>query len=187
MARKKRIWFPGAKYHITSRGIRKMPLFYDEEDREEYLRLLEETKYRIPFYLHAYCLMTNHIHLQIETLDHPTGHIIKHLHFKYAKYFNKKYDYTGHVFESRYGAELIDSIDYELDVNKYIHLNPVRAKMVFDLSDYPWSSYGFYIGSKSGSMVTTDRILSFFPEPKVENYIKFILGCQVPSGKDLCP
>ncbi|WP_141604343.1 transposase [Terrilactibacillus laevilacticus] len=176
MARKNRVWFPGAKYHITSRGIRKMPLFYDDEDRKEYLRLLEETKCRTPFYLHAYCLMTNHIHLQIETLNHPTSIIFRYLNVKYAKYFNKKYDFTGHAFDKRYGAELIDSLDYELEVNRYIHLNPLRAKMVSDLADYPWSSYGIYISSESESIVTTDRILTFFPEPKIENYVKFLFG-----------
>ncbi|WP_226036143.1 transposase [Aquibacillus saliphilus] len=90
MGRKKRIWYPGAKYHITSRGIRRTTLFHNEEDRLEYLRLLEETMMLMPFFLHTYCLMTNHIHLQLETLNHSTGDIIKYLHTKYAKYFNQK-------------------------------------------------------------------------------------------------
>ncbi|MEQ6388011.1 transposase [Bacillaceae bacterium S4-13-58] len=105
MARKKRIWYPNAKYHITSRGIRRTTLFYDDEDRLEYLRLLEETKLLFPFILHTYCLMANHIHLQMETLNFPTGHIMKHLHTKYAKHFNQKYHFSGHVFESRYGSK----------------------------------------------------------------------------------
>ncbi len=72
------------------------------------------------------------------------------------------------MFESRYGAEILDSVDYELEVNKYIHLNPVRAKMVSDLADYPWSRYNFDINSESGSMVTTDRIFLFFLSLRLE-------------------
>ncbi|MFT8319912.1 MAG: transposase [Bacillus sp. (in: firmicutes)] len=101
-----------------------------------------------PFVLPSYCLMTNHIHLQIETIHHPTGSIMKYLHSQYATYFNKKYHFTGHVFESRYGSELITSLEYELKVNRYIHLNPIRVKVVAVLEDYKWSSY-FYIYSSS--------------------------------------
>ncbi|MCZ0703017.1 REP element-mobilizing transposase RayT [Natronobacillus azotifigens] len=144
MPRKKRIWFTGAKYHITSRGIRRTSLFFDDDDRLEYLRLLKQTKLLHPFILHTYCLMTNHIHLHIETIDHPTGTIMKYLHSQYATYFNHKYHYSGHVFESRYGSELLDSVEYELEVNKYIHLNPLRANMVQDLHSGvrppPWTN-----------------------------------------------
>ncbi len=77
--------------------------------------------------------MTNHIHLQLETLNHSTGDIIKYLHTKYAKYFNHKYHYSGHVFESRHGSELLDAVECELEVIKCIHLNPIRANMVADL------------------------------------------------------
>ncbi|MEQ6389297.1 transposase [Bacillaceae bacterium S4-13-58] len=76
-----------------------------------------ETKLLFPFILPTYCLMTNHIHLQMETLNLPTGHIMKHLHTKYAKHFNQKYHFSGHVFESRYGAELLSTVEYELEVN----------------------------------------------------------------------
>lgn len=174
MPRKKRIWFPGARYHITSRGIRRKPLFYDDDDRLEYLRLLEETKLIHPFILHTYCLMTNHIHLHIETIEQPTGTIMKYLHSQYATYFNHKYHYSGHVFESRYGSELLDSVEYELEVNKYIHLNPLRANMVEDLHDYPWSSFLVYRYLKESSLVTTERIFTFFPESKVESYLRFL-------------
>lgn len=174
MPRKKRIWYPGARFHITSRGIRRTSLFRDDEDRLEYLRLLEETMTVKPFILQTYCLMTNHIHLQIATINHPTGTIIKYLHSKYATYFNRKYHFTGHLFESRYGSELIDSIEYELEVNRYIHLNPIRANMVKDLKDYKWSSFSNYMRSCKSSFVSTERIFTFFPEPKVDNYLKFL-------------
>ena len=183
MPRKKRIWYPGARFHITSRGIRRTSLFHDAEDREKYLRLLAETKVLKPFVLQTYCLMTNHIHLQLETLHHPTSEIIKYLHTNYAKYFNRKYHFNGHVFESRYGSELIDSIEYELEVNRYIHLNPIRANMVKDLKDYKWSSYSDYIYSCKSSFVSTERIFTFFPEPKVDNYLKFLHAKEIDAKK----
>lgn len=174
MARKRRIWYPGASYHITSRGIRRTSLFWDKEDRDEYLRLLAEAMEKRPFILQTYCLMTNHIHLQIKTLQHSPSDIIRILHFNYAIYVNKKYSFTGHVFESRYGSELITSAQYELEVNRYIHLNPIRAGMVDCLEEYPWSSYFNYIEAKEGSLVNSERILAYFPEPKIEQYLQFL-------------
>ena len=174
MARKRRDWFPGAKFHITSRGIRRSALFYDDEDRNHYLDLLEETKRRHPFILHTYCLMTNHIHLQLETINTPTGIIMHYLHNKYAKYFNKRNDYTGRVFENRYGSEWIDSAAYELDVSKYIHLNPLEANIVSKLEDYPWSSYRAYILQEKNPLVTTEQILSYFPNSNPDEYDKYI-------------
>lgn len=180
MVRKQRTWFRGAKYHITSRGVRKSLLFYDNEDRYEYLLMLNKTKHKYPFILHTYCLMDNHIHLQMETLETPPGLIMKHLHSKYAKYFNQKHEFTGHLFEKRYGSELIDSSDYELDVSRYIHLNPLKAKMVENLADYQWSSIHNYLTDATNSPhVYTNQILSYFPPPKLENYLRFLHSPQV--------
>ncbi|MFT4412894.1 transposase [Fredinandcohnia humi] len=174
MARKHRIWFPGAKFHITSRGIRKTALFFDDNDHKTYLNLVKEAMTSTPFLLHAHCLMTTHIHLQIETIDTPPGPIMKKLHTAYARYFNQKYDYTGHVFEGRYGAQLIDTTEYELDVSKYIHLNPVKAKIVEHPEDYLWSSFRDYLSPCKSSFVHTSTILSYFPEPQLENYRNYI-------------
>lgn len=174
MSHRFKIWYPGAKYHITSRGVRKSTLFYDDKDYKKYLNLLLEAKERYPFILHTYCLMTNHVHLQIETIQHPPGAIMKHLNMKYAKYFNKRYDFYGHVFQSRYGAELIDTADYELDVSKYIHLNPLKAGMVYQLEDYPWSSYLTYVKNKEDPLITTSQILSYFIKPQRLNYEKYL-------------
>jgi putative transposase len=174
LSRKRRVWFQGAKYHITSRGNRKSTLFYDDEDRRKYLSLLEETKNRYPFHLHTYCLMTNHTHLQLETTDTSTTIIMSYLNTKYAKYFNKKYDYTGHVFEKRYGAELLDSLDYEFDVSKYIHLNPLKAGLVDELQDYPWSSYPVYVNGEASTLIYTKHLLSYFPDPASKHYEDYV-------------
>jgi putative transposase len=173
MARKHRICFPNAMYHITNRGVRKMIIFYDDDDYVKYLEFLEETRERHPFLLHSYCLMTNHVHLQLQTIKDPISLIMQHLNTKYAKYFNKRHDLVGHVFQGRYGAELVDSIQYELDVSKYIHLNPVEAHMVNKPEDYPWSSYRAYILSENNPHVYTQRILSHFPAPHSYYYQKF--------------
>ncbi|MDR7078890.1 REP element-mobilizing transposase RayT [Neobacillus niacini] len=174
MGRKRRAWFQGAKYHITSRGNRKSSLFYDDDDHTKYLSLLKETKATFSFTLHAFCLMTNHTHLQLETSDTSPSIIMSHLNTKYAKYFNKKYDYSGHVFEKRYGAELLDSLDYEFDVSKYIHQNPLKAGLVDELEDYPWSSYNAYVNGEASQLVYTKHLLSYFPSPAAKHYEEYV-------------
>lgn len=174
MGRKRRAWFAGAKYHITCRGNNRFTLFYDDEDRIKYLSILEETKNRCQFLIHSYCLMTNHIHLQLETTDTSPTIIMSLLNTKYAKYFNKKYNQTGHVFEKRYSAELLDSLDYEFDVSKYIHRNPLKAGMVDELEDYPWSSYHAYVYGESSDLVETKHLLSYFPQPPSKQYEEYV-------------
>lgn len=174
MARKLRGWFPGAKFHITSRGNRKSSLFFDDDDYLFYLSLLKETQSTYPFILHTYCLMPNHIHLQLETIETPLTPIMKNLNTKYAKKFNKKYEFSGHVFEKRYNAVLIDSPDYELTVSKYIHLNPFKAGMVAEPEDYPWSSCRSYLLGDESSLIDTKQVLSYFPNPFFKNYHAFV-------------
>ena len=174
LVRSVRLWFAGAKYHVTSRGNRKSSLFFEEEDFERYLELVADTQVRYPFHLHTYCLMTNHTHLQLETLEIPLSIIMKNLNTKYAKYFNKKYQFTGHVYEKRYGAELLNSREYEIDVSKYIHLNPVEAGMVSSPEDYPWSSYRSYVYGEVHPLIDPKHILSYFPNPPAQNYQQYM-------------
>lgn len=162
MGRKNRIWFPGALYHITCRGNRKADIFKDREDYLNYLKVVEETKAKYPFGLIAYCLMTNHIHLQIRTNEIDTSKIMKLINQNYAKYFNHKYDYVGHLFQGRYFAELITDDEQMMLTSKYIHLNPVRAMMVKNPSEYEWSSYNVYIGNRNEEIIETGRILYRF-------------------------
>ena len=174
LVRSLRLWFEGAKYHVTSRGNRKSSLFLEEVDYKRYLQIIEETRARYPFHLHTFCLMTNHTHLQLHTLETPLSTIMKYLNTKYAKYFNKKYEFTGHVFEKRYGAELLNSPEYEIDVSKYIHLNPVEAGMVESPEDYPWSSYRTYIYGEVHPLLDPKPILSYFPDPPAHYYQQYI-------------
>jgi putative transposase len=172
MSRKPRVWFPGAIYHITSRGNRKAVIFYSKKDYEKYLSLLEETREKYPFILHAYCLMPNHIHLLLETIDTHIKEIMKMLHSNYAIYFNKRYDLVGHVFQGRYGAKLIDCVDYFSEASRYIHLNPVEASLASSPEQYQWSSYSAYVLGNENPHITTSKLLFYFQTP--ENYQKYV-------------
>ena len=166
LSRELRIWFPGAKYHITNRGNRRSAIFYDDHDRLAYLELLEEARRYFPFYLHSYCLMTNHIHLQLETIQHHPKDMMKFLNSRYAMYFNKRHHLVGHVFQGWYGSELIDSADYLLEVSRYIHLNPLEAKMVKSPKLYPWSSYSAYVSNSQSTYYNRKDLILFSRTPK---------------------
>ncbi len=129
-----------------------------------YLRLLKATNEKYPFTLHAYCLMTNHIHLLLETKESPTKDIMRYLHSRYATYFNQRHDLVGHVFQGRYHAEFIDSATYFIEVSRYIHLNPVKSNLVDKPEHYSWSSYNAYCEKDFNNLpfLSTNRVLSFF-------------------------
>ncbi|MFD1020261.1 transposase [Thalassobacillus hwangdonensis] len=174
MPRKRRIWYPGCTYHITARGNRKDTIFFDDKDYRQYLHLLAESKIYYPHQIHAYCLMRNHVHLLLETIEHPPGDIIKFVHFRYAIYFNKRYDFIGHLFQDRFHSQVIKSLKYMRDTSKYIHLNPVEAKLVKEPQDFKWSSYRDYLSDQDSSLVSKYRILEMFeysPE-KYHSYMK---------------
>jgi putative transposase len=119
MSRKHRIWFPGAVYHVTNRGNKQAPIFYDDQDHHKYLSLVKEAKELYPFTLHSYCLMYNHTHLLLETHKIPITDIMKYINTRYAIYFNKRYQFKGHVFQGRYRADLIIDANYFLNANRY--------------------------------------------------------------------
>lgn len=177
MPRKKREWFADATYHITARGNHRNDIFRDETDYEYYINCIREAlkyyeeKYRII----CYCLMTNHVHLQIKTSDMHMSHFMKRVNSLYAQYFNKKYNYVGHLFQGRYGAELIETDQYSLEASRYIHLNPVKARMVEKPEEYHWSSYSMYIGVHPERIIDADRILSYFKkENKRQLYKEYV-------------
>ncbi len=163
MARPPRLEFPGAFYHIIVRGNQRQDIFMEDQDRVEYLKRLEHYKKDRCFFLYAYVLMTNHVHLLIETLDIPISKIMQLINLTYTQYFNKKYCKVGHLFQGRYKSFLCDRDEYLLDLVRYIHLNPVRAKLVKEPQEYRWSSHNSYLtGAKN--LTDTDMVLSFFSE-----------------------
>ena len=174
MARRKREWFPGAMYHIMHRGVRRKDLFEEEMDYQVFLEILKCGLKKYECILHAYCLMTNHIHLLLETTDIEIGKFMKFLSERYAMYMNHKYLYRGHVFESRYKSCLVTKDDYFLQTSRYIHLNPVKAKMAVYPEEYRWSSYKTIIGMQDDQITSSYRTLAYFQNHSVTRYKEFV-------------
>ena len=178
MARPLRIAFDGAFYHVTSRGNERKAVFKSKRDREKFLEYLETATERYGAVIHAYCLMDNHYHLLIETPAGNLSQIMRHINGAYTTYFNVKRARRGHLFQGRYKAILVEKDEYAKELSRYIHLNPVRAKKVEAPEDYPWTSYGFYIGKKtSPEWLHRDFILGYFGKKKSASqsgYRKFV-------------
>jgi len=167
MARPLRIEYPGAVYHITTRGNAYQDVFLDDTDREEFLEILEQTVDRFNWLCHAYCLMTNHYHLLIETVDPTLSRGMRQLNGVYTQAFNRRHERVGHLFQGRYKAILVEKEAYLLELSRYIVLNPVRAKMVKKPEEWEWSSYRATAGLEGApSFLTTDWILSQFADER---------------------
>ncbi|MBN1141119.1 MAG: transposase [Deltaproteobacteria bacterium] len=186
MARPLRIEFPGAFYHVTSRGNGRMAIFEDSCDQVLFLAVLAETVKKFRWLCHAYCLMNNHYHLLIET---PKGNLsqgMRQLNGVYTQRFNRRTGRVGHLLQGRFKAILVDADNYLLELCRYIVLNPVRCGAVADPADYPWSSYLATAGRvKPPPFLQTERLLSQFdedPEAAREAYRAFVReGVKSPS------
>ena len=163
VARPLRIAYPGAFYHITSRGNERKDIFKSQKDREKFVSYLESATERYGALIHIFCLMTNHYHILMETPSGNLSQIMRHINGAYTTYFNVKRQRSGHLFQGRYKAILVDIDEYTKELSRYIHFNPVRAKMVDRPEEYRWSSYQYYIGhKKSPKWLATDFILGYF-------------------------
>ena len=163
MARPLRITYPGAFYHVTSRGNERKAVFKSKRDREKFLDYLESATLRYDARIHAYCLMDTHYHLLLETPSANLPQIMRHINGAYTTYFNVKRGRSGHLFQGRYKAILVDIDEYAKELSRYIHLNPVRANTVQTPEEYEWSSYQFYIGKqKPAKWLYRDFILGYF-------------------------
>ena len=178
MARPLRIEFPSALYHVTSRGDRREPIFEDDEDRLKFLDVLAEVVGRFNWLCHAYCLMTNHYHLVVETPDGNLSKGMRQLNGVYTQASNRRHQRTGHLFQGRFKAILVDQDAYLLELARYVVLNPVRAGMVRDPQAYPWSSYRAMIGEVSvPAWLATDGLLGQFGKRRSEarrRYSQFV-------------
>ena len=163
MARALRITFPGAFYHVTSRGNERKAVFKSKRDREKFLEYLESATQRYDALIHAYCMMDNHYHLLLQTPSGNLPQIMRHINGAYTTYFNVKRDRSGHLFQGRYKAILVDIDEYAKELSRYIHLNPVRAKIVETPEEYEWSSYPAYTDKqKPAKWLYRDFILGYF-------------------------
>lgn len=178
MVTPKRVWFPGVSYHITSRGNHRDEIFKDEADFAMYLMLLRENlKYyeEYNYKLICYCLMTNHVHLLIQANGKEVSELIRRLHSMYSRYFNKKYEYVGHLWQDKYFSELIKDDSQMLVASRYIHLNPVKAKIVKMPVEYKWSSYKIYIGEEKEKLISSEKIFMYYKEEnKYKLYRDFV-------------
>ena len=173
MARKLRIEYPGAIYHVMNRGDRRERIFKDDRDRECFLETLAEACAKTGWQVHAWCLMPNHFHLVVET---PGGNLVagmKWLLGTYTGRFNRRHKLFGHLFSGRYKALIVDGSGdgYLKTVCDYTHLNPARAKLLgprTKLSAFPWSSYPWYLRKpgRRPAWLRVDRLLGEHGVPR---------------------
>lgn len=189
MARKRRIELEGALYHVLARGNQRQKIFRSKFDFVRYLDFLAHYKERYRFFLFAYVLMPNHVHLLVQTAHVPLSRILQGLNQSYTMYFNRKYDTVGHLFQGRYKAIICDRDEYLLTLIKYIHLNPVRAAAAKRPDDYPWSSHHAYAMKLTDSeLIDTDLVLRMFAEHRptaMQRYLKFINTGPAIDRKDI--
>jgi len=179
MTRPIRIEFPGALYHVTSRGNAKVDVFLDNEDRRLFLSLLGSVVWRYEWVCHAYCLMGNHYHLLIETPKTTLSKGMCRLNSGYASHVNQRHARAGHLFQARFHSVVVDKDAYLLRLARYVVLNPVRAGLVSSPGDWTWSSYLPTLGEVAvPDFLGTGLILSQFSDNEVnarEAYRRFVL------------
>ncbi len=163
MSRPVRIEFPDALYHVTSRGDRREPIFDDDQDRRSFLTTLEQVVNRFNWVCHAWCLMDNHYHLLVQTPDGNLSRGMRQLNGVYTQASNRRHGRVGHLFQGRFKAILVDGDAYLLELTRYVVLNPVRAGMVNNPADWPWSSYRASAGLEPAApWLAVDGLLAQF-------------------------
>ncbi|MFY9148461.1 MAG: transposase [Smithellaceae bacterium] len=187
MARPLRIEYPDAVYHVTARGNAKNDIFHSDTDRNTFLKILSGVVLRYNWLCHAYCLMDNHYHLLIETPDGNLSVGMRQLNGVYTQKHNWLHQKSGHVFQGRFKAIVVEKESYLLELCRYVVLNPVRAGKTETPEQWRWSSYRFTAGMKTPpDYLTTDWILGLFHPKKREAqklYRKFVragIGLQSP-------
>jgi REP element-mobilizing transposase RayT len=163
MARPLRLEFPGAIYHVTSRGDRQEAIYEGDADRQQWLGILSKICERYNWRVHAYCLMDNHYHILLETADGNLSKGMRQLNGIYTQYFNRQHNRVGHVFQGRYKAILVEKDSYLLELSRYVVLNPIRAGMIKNIDEWHWSSYLITIGKlQPPDWLEVDWLLSQF-------------------------
>lgn len=173
MARKPRIHAPGATYHVILRGNARQDIFTDDKDCYRFYEILQKLCERYQCRVHAFCLMTNHVHLEIQVGDFSLSRIMQNVSQRYTQWFNWHHNKSGHVFQGRYKAVMVDSDEYLLELAAYIHLNPVRAHMTDRPEKYPWSSHRAYLGKENLPWLETNFVLSQFSSNEKKARAKF--------------
>ena len=186
MSRPLRLELAGGIYHVTSRGNRRENIYADDVDRLKWLALFGQVCQRYNWRCHAYCLMSNHYHVVVETIEGNLSQGMRQLYGVYTQYFNRTHQRFGHVFQGRYKSILVDKDTYLLELTRYVVLNPVRANMVNNVEQWPWSSYLIMLGEQRiPAWFETRWLLSQFDNQRtqaISKYITFIReGIGLPS------
>lgn len=186
MARPLRIQYPGAWYHVTSRGNERKAVFWNDTDRKKFLSYLQSAHERYGAIIHCFCLLSNHYHLLLETPRGNLSQILHHINGAYTTYFNTKRKRCGHLFQGRFKAILVEKEVYAQELSRYIHLNPVRSGIVEDLISYAWSSYPNYAGLQENPLWLENRvILGYFSADKAKAHKRYRAFVEGAIGQDL--
>lgn len=173
MARKPRVFYKSALYHIIQRGNNRNPIYEDEADKAMFFNLLLSAKEKYDFEILYYVLMDNHYHMILEAGDISISKALQYLHTSYSKYYNKKYNRSGGNYEGRYTSKLVTSQRYYYQLLKYLAHNPVEAGIVKNAKDYKWSSHQ-HIRSRHSDIINISKTLSFFPGPEGKAFASYI-------------
>ena len=179
MSRPLRLEIAGGLYHVTSRGDRRENIYHDDTDRLAWLAILAQVCERYNWRIHAWCQMSNHYHLIIETVECNLSAGMRQLNGVYTQDTNRRHHLSGHVFQGRYKAILVERDSYLLELSRYVVLNPVRAAMVKHTRQWKWSSYQAMIGNEPPPppWLHTDWLLSQFGSQRarqIERYTEFV-------------
>ena len=162
MARKPRLHYPGALYHVILRGNARQDVFHDVEDRYRFYLFLQEGTERFGHRILAFCMMTNHVHLAVQVGIVPLSRIMQNITFRYTRWHNWRHGRTGHLFQGRYKSFLVDADSYLQELVAYIHLNPLRAGLTTKPATYKWSSHRAYLGKEIIPWLNTEQVLATF-------------------------
>jgi REP element-mobilizing transposase RayT len=162
MARKPRIHLPGGFYHVILRGNNRQNIFLSDNDRLFWESLIAKGVEKYDHRIHAYCWMTNHVHLAVQAGSRPLGNFVSFFASNYARRFNIRHNKSGHLFERRHREILVQQDRHLMELVRYIHFNPVRANMVERPSQYRWSSHRGYLAKQGVPWLTRDQVLQYF-------------------------
>ena len=168
MPRQQRLKSESGIYHIMLRGINQQQIFQDEEDNQKFIEILTKCKAISEYQLFAYCLMGNHVHILLKEGKETLELIFKRIGSRYAYWYNTKYQRVGHLFQDRFKSEPVETDEYFLTVMRYIHQNPVKANLVKNCKDYPYSSYDEY--QKKATVIDVDFVFKMISK---EEFVRF--------------
>jgi putative transposase len=189
MARQPRLQIPGGIYHVTGRGNRREPIFLDEVDYERFVAILGDVVERRRWRIYSYCLLPNHFHVVVETLEPNLAIGMHRVNGVYARWFNRRHGFVGHVFQRRYYARMVESDWHLIELARYVSRNPVSAGLCRHPAEWPWSSYCAIAGTAaSPPFVDAGRVLAFFgPSSEVGRRAFTEFVCSDRPGHVLVP